>query len=68
MSNNPQESNLPGNIGQPARRALLQAGYMHLEQLAKVREADLKKLHGVGPKAIERLRLALAAQGLSFAE
>ena len=30
-------------------------------------EADLAALHGVGPIAIDRLREALAARGLSFA-
>ena len=57
----------PG-LSQPAQRALKAAGYTSLEQLAVVTEADLLKLHGVGPKAIETLRKALAAQGLAFAE
>jgi hypothetical protein len=30
-------------------------------------EADIKQLHGVGPNALDRLRRALAANGLSFA-
>jgi hypothetical protein len=30
-------------------------------------EADLQQLHDVGPKALEQLRRALAACGLSFA-
>ena len=38
-----------------------------LEQLAEVSEAELKQLHGVGPKALEQLRSALSAKGLSFA-
>jgi deazaflavin-dependent oxidoreductase (nitroreductase family) len=57
----------PG-LSQPAQRALKAAGYTRLEQLAGVTEADLLKLHGVGAKAIETLRQALAAQGLSFAD
>jgi deazaflavin-dependent oxidoreductase (nitroreductase family) len=57
----------PG-LSQPAQRALKAEGYTRLEQLADVSEADLLKLHGVGPKAIEVLRPALAAQGLAFAE
>jgi hypothetical protein len=32
-----------------------------------VTEADLAQMHGIGPKAIARLRDALAAAGLSFA-
>jgi hypothetical protein len=37
-----------------------------LEQLAQVSEADLLKLHGVGPKAIRRLREVLDERGLAF--
>ncbi|HRW07471.1 MAG TPA: alpha/beta fold hydrolase [Caldilineaceae bacterium] len=54
-------------IGAPALRALNSAGYHSLEELAKVREADLAKLHGMGPKALGILRDALAAKGLAFA-
>ena len=57
----------PG-LSQPAQRALKGAGYTRLEQLTGVTEADLLKLHGVGPKAIETLRQALEAKGLAFAE
>ncbi len=49
-------------------RALAAAGYTHLEQLTKVTEAELKKLHGMGPKALNQLRQALTDIGLSFAE
>ncbi len=42
-------------------------GYTRLEQLTNVSETDLHQLHGVGPKALEQLRRALAACGLSFA-
>jgi hypothetical protein len=58
----------PPGIGQPALRALITAGYTSLEQLTKVREKELLKLHGMGPKAIGILRNALGARGLSFAE
>jgi predicted flap endonuclease-1-like 5' DNA nuclease len=50
----------------PATRALNNAGYTHLEQLANVSESELLKLHGMGPKAIRILREALEAKGLSF--
>jgi len=36
--------------------------------LTTVSEKALGRLHGVGPKAIEVLRSALAAQGVSFAD
>lgn len=64
----PAADDLPPNLSQPARRALLAAGYTRLEQLATLSEADLKRLHGVGPKAIEQLRRALADAGLTLAE
>ena len=59
-------SDLP-KIGAPATRALAAVGCFKLKQVSKHTEAELKKLHGVGPTAIERLRQALAAQGMSFA-
>ena len=62
----PGQRNLPPGLSKPAQRALDTAGYTTLEQLADVTEADLRRLHGIGPKAIEQLRQALAAVGLSF--
>lgn len=61
------ESDLPRAAGQPARRALAAAGYTRLEQLTQATEADLLRLHGVGPKALAVLRAALHARGLAFA-
>ena len=55
-------------IGAPATRALVGAGYTHLEQLTKVTEAELGRLHGMGPKALGILRETLRARNLSFAE
>ena len=54
-------------IGAPATRALVAAGYSRLNQLTKASEAELGQLHGMGPKALELLRRALRAKGLSFA-
>ena len=65
---NPPESDLPAGLAQPARRALAGAGFQRLDQLAKVKEADLKKLHGIGPNALKHLRAALHSKGLSFAD
>jgi hypothetical protein len=62
------ESDLPPRLGAPARRALVAAGYLRLEQLAGVSEAALLKLHGMGPKGLRQLREALAERGLSFAD
>jgi uncharacterized protein len=62
-----REGDLPTDLGRPARRALLGAGYRWLEQLAGLDESEVGELHGVGPKALGQLRRALAARGLSFA-
>lgn len=64
--NESTDSDLPRGIGQPATRALALAGYRRLEQFAGASEAELLRLHGVGPKAIRLLREALAARGLAF--
>jgi predicted flap endonuclease-1-like 5' DNA nuclease len=53
-------------IGKPATRALANAGYLSLEDLAKVSEKELGRLHGMGPKALGILRQRLAAKGLQF--
>jgi hypothetical protein len=61
------ESDLPNDLAAPARRALVAAGYLRLQRLTRVSEAELLALHGVGPKAIDQLRRALQANGRSFA-
>lgn len=58
---------IPTEIGRPALRALEQAGIQRLSQLTEITEAELLRLHGVGPSAIRRLKEALAAKKLSFA-
>jgi hypothetical protein len=62
------ETDFPPGLSQPAQRALAGAGYVRLAQLTEVRESDLAKLHGMGPKALGQLREALAARGASFAD
>jgi predicted flap endonuclease-1-like 5' DNA nuclease len=51
-------------IGAPATRALNNAGYTSLRQLAGVPRAELAKLHGMGPKALRIIEDNLARQGL----
>ena len=63
-----RESDLPSDLGQPARRALIQADYWRLDQLTELSEAEIKQLHGVGPKVIDELGHALGTKGLSFAD
>lgn len=60
-----QESDLP-KIGAPATRALNLVGVRRLADLTRFSENEVKQLHGVGPYAINKLRLALHEKGLSF--
>ncbi|MEV4693666.1 helix-hairpin-helix domain-containing protein [Micromonospora echinospora] len=46
-------------IGAPATRALTAAGYTTLRQLAGVPRAELARLHGMGPKALDAIEAAL---------
>ena len=60
------QEGFPTGLAQPALRALAAAGLSSLDQLTKIREADLAKLHGIGPKAVELIRAALKRRGQSF--
>ncbi|MCL6601648.1 MAG: DNA-binding protein [Paenibacillus sp.] len=55
-------------ISKPADRALHNAGFDRLEQFTKVTESDILKIHGVGPKAVRILNVALKEKGLCFAQ
>ena len=68
MKDEQREIDMPAKLASPARRALINAGYVRLDQLAGVSEAQLKQLHGMGPKALDQLRRALGEHGLSFAD
>lgn len=61
-------SDLPAKLSKPAQRALAGAGYTRLEQLTTATEAELLKLHSLGPNALEQLRQALTARGMAFAD
>ena len=61
-------SDLPSELARPARRALTGAGYVRVEQFTKLTEAEVLRLHGMGPKALDQIRHALAARGQSFAD
>ncbi len=56
----------PRGMGRPAAHALNAAGYTELRQLAGVPAAELKKLHGMGPKALGIIQETLQQQGLSL--
>jgi hypothetical protein len=57
----------PAGLAAPARRALHGAGIVSLAQLASRSETELLELHGMGPKSIRALKVAMRARGLSFA-
>ncbi len=63
---NPPEDDLPQDLAAPARRALDAAGVSNLTLLSHLSESEVRLLHGIGPRAMEQLRRALAARGLSF--
>lgn len=60
------EAGFPQGIPAPAQRALAAAGYTELGQLAGVPVAELRQLHGMGPKALTLLQAALESQGMSL--
>ena len=53
-------------LSAPARRALANAGIAKLKDLTRFSEADLLRLHGIGPSAMPILRAALKKVKLSF--
>lgn len=55
---NPAASFMDG-LGAPARRALEGAGITTLAKLARTPEAQLLKLHGMGPASIPKLQAAV---------
>lgn len=57
---------LPKAIGRPATQALVSAGITSLDQVSELTEAELKSLHGVGPRAVRILAEALHASGREF--
>lgn len=60
------EDGFPPGVSRPALRALANAGYTRLDQLVNVSEADLRKLHGMGPKAIGIMAAEMKKRGMSF--
>ncbi|OZF38370.1 DNA-binding protein [Rhodococcus sp. 14-2483-1-1] len=56
----------PKGTGNPASRAFRAAGYLCLDDLAGVSAAELRKLHGVGPKALTVVQAALEQTGRSL--
>ena len=63
----PRGNDLPAGLAAPARRALAGAGVETLDQLGKLSEAELRKLHGVGPNAVKLLLEAVRKSGRRLA-
>jgi hypothetical protein len=59
----PNADAFPPGVSGPALRALAGAGVRSLADLARWTESDLAALHGMGPKALDLLKSALAARG-----
>ncbi|HEX5151161.1 MAG TPA: RNA polymerase alpha subunit C-terminal domain-containing protein [Parafilimonas sp.] len=53
-------------LSAPARRALENNQITSLQKLSEFKEAEILKLHGIGPTAMPKLREALKQEGLSF--
>jgi len=53
-------------LGNPAQRALANAGISTPEQLANFSEKEILKLHGMGKGSLPGLRNILAEKGLAF--
>lgn len=66
MAPDHSETDFP-KLSAPAQRALAGAGYTRLAQLTNVTESEIKRLHGIGPNALDSLRRALSERGLAFA-
>lgn len=57
----------PKGVSNPAKRALASVGVTELDQLTGFTEAELARLHGMGPKALGILKAALAERGKMLA-
>jgi DNA-directed RNA polymerase alpha subunit len=64
-----EESESPfGKLGNPARRALVNAGITSLLELSKLTEKEFLHLHGVGKSSVPVVKEKMKAAGLSFRE
>ncbi len=53
-------------LAAPAQRALANAGIKTLQQLTLITEAELMQLHGIGKNALQKLKVMLNSNNLSF--
>ena len=54
------------DLSAPAIRALEQHHLLTLSKIANLTEAELRLLHGIGPSAITKIKIALHNQGMTF--
>jgi len=60
------ENGFLATLSAPARRALENSGIDTVQKVSLYQEADILKLHGMGPGSLPKLRQALQDFGLSF--
>ncbi len=60
------QNDFPNTLAAPALRALLGAKITMLAQLVKHTEVEISDLHGMGPKAMGQLKIAMRKRRLSF--
>ena len=65
MKKQEQHADLP-KLSAPAHRALASINVASLADVSKHSEAEIAKLHGMGPTGIMELKSALAEKGLAF--
>ena len=56
----------PPGVSRPAQRALASVGVTNVDQATRLSESELKKLHGMGPKAIGAMKAELKRRGKAF--
>lgn len=64
----PVKDAFPVKLAAPAQRALANAGITSLKQLTKYTEAEVMKLHGMGPNAMKQLQQALKDNDIAFTQ
>jgi DNA-directed RNA polymerase alpha subunit len=65
-STHPNRDAFPRGVSGPALRALANSGIRSIDALAQWTEADLARLHGMGPKPLGLLKVALEERGRGF--
>ncbi|AZN41500.1 helix-hairpin-helix domain-containing protein [Paenibacillus albus] len=61
-------NDIPPGLSKPALRALSNAGLHSLADIAGMKETEFRKLHGIGPKAVDLIVAAFEAKGIAFAD